>query len=156
MEENTKKVIIIPANQNTPTFERFCTDHKIGIMDFIIDYQVEIKPINLYLVDAIDLSHELAILNPGYIVMLYDEYKANKELVIIIPKEITKRQQNYFNEIKDFLNSVNLMLYLEKEDKIWIPIDKTTTENKVIDILMDELTKRLKNNNLRKVLTKED
>ena len=88
--------------------------------------------------------------------MLYDEYKANKELVIIIPKEITKRQQNYFNEIKDFLNSVNLMLYLEKEDKIWIPIDKTTTENKVIDILMDELTKRLKNNNLRKVLTKED
>ena len=57
MEENTKKVIIIPANQNTPTFERFCTDHKIGIMDFIIDYQVEIKPINLYLVDAIDLMN---------------------------------------------------------------------------------------------------
>lgn len=153
MEENIKKVIIIPNNNKLPIFERCCLEHKICLMEYINDCQIYIKPINYYSVDSIELSFELSKLNS--IILLYDEYKGNKEIVVIIPDYVTKTQINYINNIKDILETSNLMLYLKNDNNIWIPIDKTNVKDNIINILITELNNR-KQNPKQKQLINQD
>ena len=153
MEENIKKVIIIPNNNKESIFEKNCLEHKICLMEYINDYQIDIKNLNYYSVDSIELSMELSNLN--YIILLYDEYKGNKEMVVIIPNSVTKTQIDYINNIKDVLASSNLMLYLKKDNNIWEPIDKINTKDNIPNLLITELNNR-KQNIKQKQLIKQD
>lgn len=142
--EETLKVIVIPYENNSQIFDVYCEEHKRGIFDAISYYGIELpKELTYMNVDFIELARMISTL--GYLSIFYIKSKKHQfeEQIIVLPKKISKFQKEYFEDKKDYLKNINLMLELEENDDKWKSLDNAITNLSIVDILYDELNKRL-------------
>ena len=155
---NKKTVIIIPNELTTNIKEFYCRCDELhieGISKFI--YQNDLSISSQMLRNSDKVSKELA--DQGFIVVLIDEFYNEeniKNLVILLPKEISPNQMEYFKTRKEYLQNYNLMILVKVENEKFKFIDQTTTSNPLIDELMEILSNRLIKVNKKKILKPKD
>ena len=140
-----KKAIIIIPNEQINNLSLYVAEgeknHLEELIKFLyrsgVDYPVTSKT----------TSQEIAFYlgELGYTVMLYDysEHTKDKNLVVFLPKQISKNQFNWFEKRKQGLLEYNLMIFEIVDNTRWNPIDETTTKEPIISELDKIMNKKL-------------
>lgn len=150
-----KLVIILPNEQNLriPIYKKKCQSHIEAIKSFVFQNDINLYG-KEYSYSFTEISFELA--SQDYLVIAYDEIDNIKNLIIFLPKETSPNQLKYFEEKKEWFKNFNIMFYSAKEDNKMEIYDKTTTKEPIIEELLKELNNKLKNNNQKKLILKQD
>ena len=150
-----KLVIIIPNEQyyRISIYKKKCQSHIETIKSFVFQNDINLYG-KEYSYSFTEISFELA--SQDYLVIAYDEIDNIKNLIIFLPKETSPNQLKYFEEKKEWFKNFNIMFYSAKEDNKMEIYDKTTTKEPIIEELLKELNNKLKNNNQKKIILKQD
>ena len=150
-----KLVIIIPNEQyyRIPIYKKKCQSHITAIKSFVFQNDINLYG-KEYSYSFTEISFEL--LEQEYLIIAYDEIDNIKNLIIFLPKETSPNQLKYFEEKKEWFKNFNIMFYSAKEDNKMEIYDKTTTKEPIIEELLKELNNKLKNNNQKKLILKQD
>lgn len=138
-----EKAVIIISNELEQPFPLFVfnceNNHSEGLKEFV--YQVGISLPEIKNISTPEIAFYLGEL--GYVVMLYNKYLNENDLVIFLPKQISPKQLEWFEKRKKGLLTYNIMIFEHDADKKWRPIDQTTTKEPIISELDKITTKKL-------------
>lgn len=152
---NKKIVIVIPNEHevNIPVYAKSCNYHAEGIRKFIYEAGLDLHGKEILNINTISI--ELA--KQGYIIMNFDSFNGNENIIVYLPNKISLKQLEYFEKRKEQLKNYNISFCVNNEHNEMNIIDETTTNSPIIDELLNELNNRLiidKSKN--KILKKKD
>lgn len=136
-----KFVVIIPNEIETrlPIFSTKCNWHQEAMFKFVY-----YNDLNLYGKEqaSADIISK-CLVDMGFCVILIDEYKENSLLVAYIPTIVSPKQLEYFCRGKEVLSKYNILVILRNDDSNYKTLEKETNEKPIIEVLIEELNKRL-------------
>ena len=136
-----KKIVTVLSNKmDDESFVRRCEfSHTEALNEFM--YINDIRLENDY--DNLSQKIAFSLVEMGYLVMFYDNIYDSNDLIIFLPKQVNKKQYDWFKKRKKGLLNYNVYIFENYEDKKWKTVGEMIDNEIVISLLFEKLNEKL-------------